>query len=758
MAGPVPTYLSTQTTAQTNFTVPFGLLSFVNNAIAAATAAGEFNVTVDCSLFVTEDVSNLRIYLDSLGYRVEYAKNTNDKSLNIDWGRFLDIPGTEVVVDQGTSPWIVAGTVTANQGTSPWVVTGTITTSPDVNIHDSAGNALTSTGGALDVNVSFPGSISVTQGTSPWVVSGSVSVSNFPAVQPVSGTVTADQGTSPWTVDGTMNVGNFPASQNVVVTNTPTVNQGTSPWVVSGSVTTSPDVNVHDASGNPITSTGTSLDVNVTDFPATVAVTQSTSPWAVAGTVTANQGTSPWSISGTVAATQSGAWTTGRTWALSSGTDSVATVQSGTWTVQQGTPPWSVSVTNFPATQPVSGTVTALQGTSPWVVSGTVTANAGTGTFNNQQSNVTIDYDTGAGTQNLTVWGIALPASGGAVAGGTATNPVRIDPTGTTPQPASQSGTWTTGRTWALSSGTDSVAAAQSGSWTVAGTGNFTVVQPTGTNLHTVLDSGTLTSITNALPAGTNVIGHVITDTGSTTTVTGNVTVVQPTGTNLHAVVDSGSITVNNGAGASAVNIQDGGNSITVDGTVTANQGTPNSVGNSWPIKVTDATDTMGVNTDGSIVSQPLLDWQIGQAAVFTVSGSFNAATNGTDNPIILLKNPNASGKTMRLRKLMVGCTVANVIMEIKIFYAPTITANGTAQTPRNNLIGSGTASVASAFSLPTLSSNGTQIFDYSFGQNTAPAEINLLLDVQANQNVVITASPASNNRAVQITAIWAEN
>jgi hypothetical protein len=33
----------------------------------------------------------------------------------------------------------------------------------------------------------------------------------------------------------------------------------------------------------------------------------------------------------------------------------------------------SVSVTNFPATQPVSGTVSATQGTSPWVVSGTVT-------------------------------------------------------------------------------------------------------------------------------------------------------------------------------------------------------------------------------------------------------------------------------------------------------------------------------------------------------------------------------------------------
>lgn len=59
---------------------------------------------------------------------------------------------------------------------------------------------------------------------------------------------------------------------------------------------------------------------------------------------------------------------------------------------------------------------------------------------------------------------------------------------------------------------------------------------------HAIIDSGTVTAvtaITNALPAGSNVIGHVIADTGSTTAVTGNVTAVQPTGSNLHVVVDT---------------------------------------------------------------------------------------------------------------------------------------------------------------------------------------------------------------------------
>ena len=38
--------------------------------------------------------------------------------------------------------------------------------------------------------------------------------------------------------------------------------------------------------------------------------------------------------------------------------------------------------------------------------------------------------------------------------------------------------------------------------------------------------------------------------------------------------VDIGDVTINNAAGAAAVNVQDGGNSLTVDGTVTANAGT----------------------------------------------------------------------------------------------------------------------------------------------------------------------------------------
>lgn len=62
---------------------------------------------------------------------------------------------------------------------------------------------------------------------------------------------------------------------------------------------------------------------------------------------------------------------------------------------------------------------------------------------------------------------------------------------------------------------------------------------------------------------------YSISDTGTNmVSVSGSVSVSPSPG------VDIGDVTVNNAAGASAVNIQDGGNSITVDGSVTANAGT----------------------------------------------------------------------------------------------------------------------------------------------------------------------------------------
>lgn len=70
------------------------------------------------------------------------------------------------------------------------------------------------------------------------------------------------------------------------------------------------------------------------------------------------------------------------------------------------------------------------------------------------------------------------------------------------------------------------------------------------------------------------------------------------------AALENTTVTVDNAAGAAAVNIQDGGNSITVDGSVTVsatNLDIRDLTHASDSIKVGDGTDFLAVNTDGSI-------------------------------------------------------------------------------------------------------------------------------------------------------------
>jgi hypothetical protein len=118
-----------------------------------------------------------------------------------------------------------------------------------------------------------------------------------------------------------------------------------------------------------------------------------------------------------------------------------------------------VTIASDQSAVPVSGTVTT---TPPANASANLTQ------LNSVALASPFDADTGAGTQNIAGVSLRKSASGGSVELGTSSDPMRIDPTGTTTQP-------------------------------VSGSGNFTVVQGTGTNLHTVLDSGTLTSITNSV-------------------------------------------------------------------------------------------------------------------------------------------------------------------------------------------------------------------------------------------------------------------
>jgi len=255
----------------------------------------------------------------------------------------------------------VSGSVVGFQGTSPWIITGSVQTT--VTTGNSSVQVLN-----FPANQSVSGRVETTQtgtvvtslvSTIPSsVIVGASIFGALPAgnavlgavAASISGTVTTTLTGTP-SVSGTLNVGNFPTTQNV--SGSVVATQGTSPWIITGSVQTTvqtgnSSVQVLNFPANQsvsgrveTTQTGTVITSLVSTIPSSVLVGASIiglTPVAISGTpnvnaagsVVAFQGTNPWIITGSVQ----------------------TTVQTGNSSVQ---------VLNFPANQSVSGRVEATQ-------------------------------------------------------------------------------------------------------------------------------------------------------------------------------------------------------------------------------------------------------------------------------------------------------------------------------------------------------------------------------------------------------------
>lgn len=242
--------------------------------------------------------------------------------------------GGTVTAEQGTDPWLVAGKGTAGtpaagvltvQGVSGGTaipISGSITaTNPSVS----------ATGAAVPADATFIGGSDGTNLVAVKVsAAGVVSVDGSGSTQPVSGTVTANQG-------GTWNINDVSGTISLPTGAATSAKQDSQTALLT---------TIDTDTGSIATSTA-SIDTKTpalgqaamaASVPVVIASDQSAIP--ITGTAT---------VSGTVAATQ-----------------------SGTWTVQPGDTPNTVAwkVDGSAVTQPVSGTVTA---------------NAGTGTFTTNQ-------------------------------------------------------------------------------------------------------------------------------------------------------------------------------------------------------------------------------------------------------------------------------------------------------------------------------------------------------------------------------------
>jgi hypothetical protein len=154
----------------------------------------------------------------------------------------------------------------------------------------------------------------------PVPITGSITASD-PAVGPIASPIPSQA-----SLDGAKDPSGNLQALNITAAGALKVDGSGVTQPVSGTFwqTTQP---VSGSLGRTWTLLNTTDSVNVGNFPSTFGVTQSTSPWVISGSVSVSN------FPSTQAVTQSGTWSIGRTWDLSSSSDSVSAVQSGTWNI-----------------------------------------------------------------------------------------------------------------------------------------------------------------------------------------------------------------------------------------------------------------------------------------------------------------------------------------------------------------------------------------------------------------------------------------
>jgi len=327
---------------------------------------------------------------------------------------------------------------------------------------------------------------------------------------------------------------------------------------------------------------------------------------------------------------------------------------------------------------------------------------------------------------------------------------------------------------------------------------SVTVTQATGTNLHTVVDS-------SALPTGAATSANQTNGSQKTQVVDGSGTVQGPmqtlSGTNYAPVVLAASVISGSAIAAQSVQIagSDGTNARTIatdttgklninnisgvvslptgaateaslakltltQGSTTSGQSGPliqGAVTTTAPTYTTAKTAPLSLDTSGNLRTAPTVqNPSLLSNQMYSMGVVRNSAAADTDNNIVLLRNPNGSGKTVYIVSIVCNNVTTNVTTIFKIFTNPTVTLNGTAVTPDSRFIGNGAAAAITLINtLPTATLPTVSLVAITAGQNSAGVSLihPYTIGIVANNSLVITASPSSNNRSVSITINWIE-
>jgi hypothetical protein len=534
------------------------------------------------------------------------------------------------------------------------------------------------------------------------------------------------------------------------------------------------------SSTNPLPIEGVSGGIAV---PVSGTFWQTTQPVSLASLPALSPGSS---VIGAV--TESGTWTTGRTWSLSSGSDSVSATISGTPTIsgtvtanagtnlntsalalESGgnlaginnkltTSASGLKVDGSTVTQPISGAV-SISGTPSVTISGNPVLGAGSNTIGRANilgsSGTAMDSPVGtANAQAITIQGnangIAVPVSG---TFWQSTQPVSISnlpalSAGSNSIGAvTQGGTWSTGRTWSLSSVSDTVTATISGTPSISGA----VTANAGTNLNTsalALESGgNLAGINGKLTTSAN--GLKVDGSGATQPVSGSVSISGTPSVSISGapVLGAGSSTIgkadilgNSGASldsaAGTANVQ----ALTIQGNAS---GIPVPVTGSISATLGGFTPTPAYSVQNVTTTSAAYALPTGTVAIFYNTGSNAITVKLGSSSVSVVYN---QGDIIQPNSWMAFTTgTATYYAVIANSGASSVVVSGGSGLPTGAVGGGGTTSVASGTPTPA-SGSVTTSSSTILGGSAATNFYLISVPATAANGVWILTNPAVNS------------
>lgn len=143
----------------------------------------------------------------------------------------------------------------------------------------------------------------------------------------------------------------------------------------------------------------------------------------------------------------------------------------------------------------------------------------------------------------------------------------------------------------------------------------------------------------------------------------------------------------------------------------------------------------------------------------FTVTTELTTISSSNETALLYLKNPSASNKIILTSHFKHGTDSSNVRSVVRIYFNPTVTANGTALTIINTYVAaSPPASGMEVYKLPTVTDNGTILNLDIAPANVSSKGLNRFYFVDPGNTILATVTNSSANAKTFSDVYWVED